>query len=132
MVSKSGRLLYAYQKIVSQQILVCIKTCWDQRVNKHPLPITYLKRFIFLYSLHFLNMPRQKWATKEQEEWLEERNPAFFLANQKKAAAKEFFPLVVQEFRDKWPMPEVTQEEINENGSLELATRVKKIKYDKV
>lgn len=77
-------------------------------------------------------MPRQRWATKEQEVWLEERNPAFLLANQKKAAAKDFFPLVVQEFRDKWPVPPVTQEEINAAGSLEVATRGKKNKYDKV
>jgi hypothetical protein len=77
-------------------------------------------------------MTRQKWATKEQEAWLEERKAAFFSANQKKAAAKEFFPTVLQEFRDKWPVPQVTEEEINKAGSLELATKAQKDKYDKV
>jgi hypothetical protein len=77
-------------------------------------------------------MTRQKWTTKEQEVWLEERKPAFFLANQRKAASKEFFPKVLQEFRVKWPAPSVTQDEINFAGSLELATKIKKDKYDKV
>jgi hypothetical protein len=77
-------------------------------------------------------MTRQKWTTKEQEAWLEERKPAFFLANQRKAAWREFFPQVLQEFRDKWSPPALTQEEINKAGSLELATKVQKEKYDKV
>ena len=77
-------------------------------------------------------MTCQKWTTKEQEAWLEERKPAFFLANLRKAAAREFFPSMVQEFRDKWPAPPVTDEEINEAGSLELATKAQKDKYDKV
>jgi hypothetical protein len=75
-------------------------------------------------------MTRQKWTTKDQEAWLTKRKPAFLEAKQNKTTAKEFFPLVVQEFRDKWPVPPVTQEEIADAGSLELAIRVKKDIYD--
>lgn len=77
-------------------------------------------------------MTRQKWTTKEQERWLEDRKPAFLIANQNKVAAKEFFPSVIKEFRDKWPVPPVTQEDIKDAGNAELAARVKKTKYDKV
>ena len=77
-------------------------------------------------------MTRQKWTTNEQHEWLEARKAAFVEANQKKNAAKEFFPLVIKEFREKWPVPTATPEEINEAGSVEIATKVKRDKYDKV
>jgi hypothetical protein len=77
-------------------------------------------------------MTRQKWTTEEQEAWLEERKPAFLLANQKKCAARNFYPDLVKEFRNKWPVPPVTQAEIDDAGSVELATRVKRDKYGKV
>jgi predicted nucleic acid-binding protein len=77
-------------------------------------------------------MTRRKWTTDEQEEWLEQRKPAFLEANQKKTAAKDFFPTVVEEFRQKWPVPPVTEQEIADAGSVELAKRVKQNKYDKV
>jgi hypothetical protein len=77
-------------------------------------------------------MTRSKWTTKDQELWLEERKPAFLVANQKKSAAKEYFPLVTKEFRDKWPVPPVTEDEIKDAGSLDMAIRVKKNRYDKV
>ena len=54
------------------------------------------------------------------------------MANQRRAAAKEFFPTVLREFREKWPAPPVTQEDIDKAGSLELATKNQKDKYDKV
>ena len=84
------------------------------------------------YCLHYLNMTRQKWTTKEQEDWLEERKPAFLLANQQKNAAKTFFPTIIKEFREKWPVMPVTQEEIDNAGTLELAERAKRERYDKV
>ena len=77
-------------------------------------------------------MTRQKWTTPEQEAWLEERKPDFLLTNQTKSAAKTFYPDLVKEFRDKWPVPAVTQAEIDDAGSIELATRAKRDKYDKV
>jgi hypothetical protein len=77
-------------------------------------------------------MTRRKWTTEEQETWLEQWKTAFLEANQKKSAAKEFFPVMTKEFREKWPVPPVTEQEIIEAGSVELATRVKVGKYDKV
>ena len=77
-------------------------------------------------------MTCQKWTTEEQEAWLEQRKSAFLEANQKKNAAKDFFPVVTKEFREKWPVPPVTEQEIIDAGSVELATRVKQGKYDKV
>jgi len=50
----------------------------------------------------------------------------------KKTAAKDFFPAVIEEFRQKWLVPPATPEEIVDAGSVELATRVKQGKYDKV
>jgi len=77
-------------------------------------------------------MTRRKWTTDEQEAWLEQRKPAFLEANQKKTAAKDFFPAVVEEFCQKWPVAPVTEQEIADAGSVELAKRVKQNKYDKV
>ena len=77
-------------------------------------------------------MTRRKWTTDEQEAWLEQRKSAFIEANQKKTAAKEFFPIVIKEFCEKWPVSPVTQKEIDDAGSIELATRIKQGKYDKV
>ena len=87
---------------------------------------------VILYSLLLRNMTRQKNMTDEQEAWLNERKPAFLLANQRKAVAKEFFPTVVKEFCDKWPVAQVLQVEINNASSVELAERIKRDKYDKV
>lgn len=63
---------------------------------------------------------------------MEQRKAAFIEANQKKTAARDFFPIVTKEFREKWPMSPVTQQEVDDAGTIELATRVKQGKYDKV
>ena len=77
-------------------------------------------------------MTRTPWTTNGQKEWLESRKTEYLAANINKTAAKEFFPTVFMEFREKWPVPPVTQEEIEEAGSMELATKKKRDKYDKV
>ena len=77
-------------------------------------------------------MTRRKWTTDEQEAWLEQRKAAFIEAKQRKTPARDFFPTVTKEFNEKWPMSPVTQQEIDEAGSIELATRAKQGKYDKV
>jgi hypothetical protein len=78
-------------------------------------------------------MTRQPWTTDGQRVWLESRKPAYLEANEKKTAAKEFFPVVFKEFREKWPVPPVTLEEIAQaDGSVERATKAKREKYDKV
>ena len=77
-------------------------------------------------------MTRATWTDDEQHTWLEARKAIFIEANQRRAAAKEFFPNIVKEFREKWPVSTPSQEEINEAGSVELATKHKHEKYDKV
>jgi hypothetical protein len=78
-------------------------------------------------------MTRIPWTTNDQKEWLESRKAEYLAANLNKTAAKEFFPVVFKNFREKWPVPQVTQEEIDEaDGSIELATKIKREKYDKV
>ena len=77
-------------------------------------------------------MTRRKWTTDEQEEWLDERKADFMEANQRKAAAKDFFPTVCRDFHTKWPVPSVTEGEIKEAGSTELATKRKREACDKV
>jgi hypothetical protein len=62
------------------------------------------------------------WATNDQHEWLEAQKAQFIDVNQRKAAAKDFFPDVVKQFWEKWPVPSVSQEETDEAGSVELAT----------
>ena len=63
---------------------------------------------------------------------MEQRKSAFIEVNQKKTVAKEFFPIVIKEFCEKWPVSPVMQKEIDDAGSIELATRIKQGKYDKV
>jgi len=53
-------------------------------------------------------------------------------SKQNETTSKEFFPLVTKEFRDKWPVPPVTENEILDAGSVELAMKVRTDKYDKV
>lgn len=77
-------------------------------------------------------MTRASWADQDQHLWLEARKAQFIEVNQRKAAAKEFFPDVVKEFREKWPVSPVTPEEIEEAGSQELAIKKKRDKHDKV
>ena len=72
------------------------------------------------------------WTDDKQHTWLKAHKAIFIKANQRRAAAKEFFPNIVKEFRDKWPVSAPSQEEINKAGSVELATKHKHKKYDKV
>lgn len=78
-------------------------------------------------------MTRTPWTSDNQRVWLEARKTEFLAANFNKTATKEFFPEVFKQFREKWPVPEVTQEEIEKaDGSMELATKKKRNNYDKV
>lgn len=77
-------------------------------------------------------MTRATWTNEEQHNWLEAHKARFIEANQRRAAAKEFFPDIVKEFREKWPVPAVSQDEIDKAGSVGLATKTKRDKYDKV
>ena len=77
-------------------------------------------------------MTHATWTNKAQHDWLEAHKANFIKANQRRAAAKEFFPDVVKEFHKKWPVPAVSQEEINKAGSVEHATKTKCDNYEKV
>ena len=71
-------------------------------------------------------MTRSPWTSNDQKEWLESRKMEYLAANINKTATKEFFPTVFKEFGEKWPVPPVTQEELNEaDGSIELANKKK-------
>ena len=78
-------------------------------------------------------MTRSPWTSEDQRQWLDSRKTEYLTANINKTATKEFFPTVFKEFWEKWPVPAVTQDEIQEaDGSIELATKRKRDKYDKV
>jgi hypothetical protein len=78
-------------------------------------------------------MTRHPWTSEDQKEWLESRKTEYLAANLNKTATKDFFPAVFKDFREKWPVPPVTQEEVDEaDGLIELATKKKRDKYDKV
>jgi len=72
-------------------------------------------------------MTRQSWTTDNQREWLEAKKSAFIDKKQNgNAALKEFYHDVFREFREQWPVPPITEDEISAAGSAELATKVKR------
>ena len=77
-------------------------------------------------------MTRKTWTTDAQLAWLQERKPTFIEALQNKTLSKEFFPMVVKEFREKWPVDPATVEEIANTQSAEHADKIKRDKYDQV
>lgn len=78
-------------------------------------------------------MARQTWTTPEQKEWLESKRAAFLEAKQKgNSALKEHFLTIFKDFREKWPVPPVTEGESTEAGSSGLATKKKGDRYDRV
>lgn len=77
-------------------------------------------------------MTRKRWTTDRQEEWLKARIDAFLKAHQKNTLTKEFFPLVVKEFRDQWPVPPLTAEETDAAPIAEQGLKAKRKKYDQV
>jgi hypothetical protein len=77
-------------------------------------------------------MTCQTWTTSEQREWLEAQKGRFLEAKQKDTSSKEFFPAVSKDFREKWPVPPVTNAEISSTGSVDLAMKTKWENYVKV
>ena len=63
-----------------------------------------------------------KWTTPDQEEWLKSHLAGFNDAHVNKKTSKEFFPLVFKEWRNPWPTPDPSAEEIVEAGNIEKAT----------
>lgn len=77
-------------------------------------------------------MTRQKWTTANQEEWLKSHISKFSDAQVNKTTTKEFFPELLKEWRDAWPCPGPTPEEIAQAGSIEKATQKKRSKESTV
>ena len=76
-------------------------------------------------------MTRKTWTTTEQEEWLKSQIQAFLKAHQNNTL-KTFFPPIIKEFRDKWPVDPLSDQEIEASTSVEQAKKEKRDKYDKV
>ena len=66
-------------------------------------------------------MGKRRWTTTEQRDWLEARIPAFTEAQQTKSTGS-FFPEVHRAWRESWPVPAPTEDEIRQWGSAEIAT----------
>jgi hypothetical protein len=77
-------------------------------------------------------MTRRKWTTTDQEEWLKLRLAGFSDAQVNKTTSKEFFPAVFKEWRNTWPIPSPTPEEITKAGNAEKATQKKRAEEDAV
>jgi hypothetical protein len=78
-------------------------------------------------------MTRPTWTTPDQKKWLEPQKAAFIEAKQRgNAALKEYCLEIFKEFRELWPVQAVTESETTEAGSVELATKAKRDKYDQV
>jgi hypothetical protein len=54
-------------------------------------------------------MTRATWTNEKQHNWLDAHKAKFIKVNQRRVAAKEFFPDIIKEFRKKWPVPAISQ-----------------------
>ena len=77
-------------------------------------------------------MTRHKWTTTEQEDWLKFHLADFGDAQAKKTTSKIFFPMVVKEWKTKWPTPNPTVEEIMRAGNSKKATQRKRADEENV
>jgi hypothetical protein len=76
-------------------------------------------------------MPRARWTTAEQFNWLEAQMPKFLQAVGRDATS-EFYKQTKKDFWEKWPLQPVTQAEIDEAGSVEKAEAPKREKTNSV
>ena len=77
-------------------------------------------------------MTRCKWTMTNQEDWLKECFVEFANAQVNKTTSKEFFPMVLKEWRNVWPTPDATPEEVTQAGSVEKATKKKRTEEDSI
>lgn len=77
-------------------------------------------------------MTRRQWTTPEQSDWLKQHLAAFIDSQASKTTVKEFFPQVIKEWRELWPLAEPTGDEITKAKSVEEAIKKKKSKDDEV
>ena len=77
-------------------------------------------------------MPRRKWTTEEQYEWLSERIPDFVEAQQT-GTVSVFITSVTQKWYQEWPPGEPTEDEVEEaKGSVRAAKKARKTYWEKV
>jgi len=77
-------------------------------------------------------MTRCKWTTADQEEWLKSRLPDFGNAQVNKTTSKEFFPAVLKDWRNAWPTPTPSPDEVTKAGNVKKATQKKRAEEDAV
>jgi len=77
-------------------------------------------------------MTCRKWTTAKQEDWLKGHLAEFGNAQVNKTTLKEFFPVVLKEWRNEWPTLDATQEEVACAGSIEKANKKKRAEEDTV
>jgi hypothetical protein len=78
-------------------------------------------------------MPKQRWTTNEQRQWLEERIPAFLEAQQADTLGSVFFPDLYDEWRKQHPVQPPSAEELEKaGGNLEKAKKEGKKKTESV
>ena len=73
-------------------------------------------------------MTHRKWTTTNQEDWLKEDLVEFSNAQVNKTTSKEFFPMVLKEWRNVWPTSDATPEEVTQARSIEKAAQKKRAK----
>ena len=75
----------------------------------------------------------KKWVTPEQESWLKERLPTFIATQKAKTSVTVFYPELHKEWRQRWPDPSPTQEELRAaGGNSEKALKAVQIRMDEV
>ena len=77
-------------------------------------------------------MTCKAWTSEAQLAWLQERKGGFLQALQTKMLLKDFFPKILQDFQEKWPVDETTDKEIASAESVERANKLKRNKYDRI
>ena len=73
-------------------------------------------------------MTRRQWTTPEQADWLKEQLATFIDSQVNKTTTKEFFPQVIEDWRQLWPLAQPTADKIAEAKNVEDAVKKKKPK----
>ena len=77
-------------------------------------------------------MTRHKWTMTNQEDWLKAHLAEFGNAQVNKTTSKEFFLTILKDWRNAWPTPEATPEEVTKAGSVQKATQKKRAEEDAI
>ena len=100
--------------------------CWYTPEPIHTLHQLYLILPKHSITLTIHQLTWCKWTTSDQEEWLKTCLPEFADAQVNKTTSKEFLPTVLRDWRNSWPTPTPTPEEITKASNIEKATQKKR------